>query len=305
MGNKSAKSSITKPDTKTENQDIKPGDSFVKSSQTTPDTNTDTKAENQNIKVLCFSHGSYIAINDKFINGIFCNNSFTLECWALPDRAKVPYAQNMILFGQKADNEGGPNYAMHFGIFDHHNIGMRYNWNDINIATPQIHLKEYHHYAFVYNHNTMERKIFFDGKKIGSDKAKSNLLSTARFMIGRTPWNRNDDWGGIIQDVRIWNKPRSDKDINKYYNFKCRTRKSLKLFHQERIKLIASCDIFIKTFKDFPPAIIEIIAYYDDIGLVACFPLVDDVNNDDTQTVLDIVSGAKGELLGPVTWQQQ
>ena len=50
-------------------------------------------------------------------------------------------------------------------------------------------------------------------------------------MIGRTPWNNNDDWGGIIRDVRIWNKSRSDKDIKKYYNFKCRTHKSLKFFH--------------------------------------------------------------------------
>eukprot|EP01083_Nonionella_stella_P044511 119810_1 len=256
-------------------------------------------------KTLCFSHQSYVAINDKFINSIFSGKSFTLECWAKPNRDKVNTKSNMMLFGQKADHEGGKNYAMHFGIFSIDHVGMRYNYNDMNIRVGTNELEGYHHYAFVYDHQSMRRKIFFDGTLIGSDVASSHLLSAERFMIGRTPWNVNDDWGGNIRDVRIWNTSRSDAQIANYSTVLCRSSQGLMDLFTEYVSLIYNCDIFSKTFHDiaFPKGIIELIVQYDMCGLVACYPFIANVENGDARVVFDLVSGIKGELNGSVCWQ--
>ena len=125
--------------------------------------------------------------------------------------------------------------------------------------------------------------------------------SNGPFYIGRTPWNVNDDFGGIIRDVRIWDYTRTQKEIKKYYNiiFKSNTELTKILFAQQ-ISFIKECSIFTKCFKEFPDGIIEIIVKYDGCGLIACFPLINDNKTD--KKVYDIVQGIIGEFKGEIKW---
>ena len=56
--------------------------------------------EKINFNVLCFNNGGHIVIDNKYINELFLDKSFTLECWALSHINLVQSKHNIILFGQ-------------------------------------------------------------------------------------------------------------------------------------------------------------------------------------------------------------
>eukprot|EP01084_Bolivina_argentea_P294322 506380_1 len=260
--------------------------------------------DNQRLKVLCFTKRGHVAINDKYLNGLFCDKSFTLECWALLDRNLVNQRSHMIIFGQgAAQGRSTRSGDMHFGIYNFNNIGMRFRQNDLDIILKPSELLGYHHYTFSYNHKTKERKIYFDGRLIGTDVANNHLGSGKGLMFGKTPWNDNDDFGGIIRDIRIWDTARTDEQVKEYYNITFKNKSSLNYVYKKRIKLLKECFVFKITATEdaFPDEIFRLITEYDGCGLVACFPLTnhDDIN---ATITLDIVYGYEGALKGNICW---
>eukprot|EP01084_Bolivina_argentea_P185109 319238_1 len=272
--------------------------------------NENSKSETNetiNTKHLLFNKGqAHLSIDHPYFDQLFYHKSFTLECCAYGIRSlSNPQPDTMMLFAQQAPHpNGGKNGALHFGIYHWKQIGMRFNQNDlgINLIEKQL-LNKWNHYAFVYNANTKKREIYLNGKLIKYDISQENLHSTGIFMIGNSPWNLNDDWGGYIKQVRIWTSVRTARQIKHFYKFSVQNELSILEILNEYTMLLKNCDIFVHYFNNgYPVEIIELIVRYDGCGLFACFALTtDDENNDkyiNNRNIYDIVQCIPAHMEG-------
>ena len=234
--------------------------------------------------VLCWNNGGHLMIDDKDINNIFNNTSFTLECWALPDKELVYNKNKMILFGQYDDekrieyksiglyNLDTPSYGSKDEPRPKY-IGMRFIKNQIKQHITSSDIVGYHHYVFTFDKNKRERSIYIDGKLIVQDNNKLDeelCISSGVIMIGHSEYYY---FGGIIRDIRIWNTVRTPLEIHKYYNISFKNKLSLKCIIDEFYGFIKECKVFIS--MDFPQSVIQLIAEFDGGGLCAIWPLID------------------------------
>ena len=273
---------------------------------------------NKDCKYLSFGRGSgdadaaRLIIDHESLDKVCCHKSFTLECWAkgcisLSNRSPP----TMMMFAQRAPPpDDGANGALHFGLYNWTELGMRFFFNDLNVDTVE-NIEEWHHYAFVYNSETHVRKIYFDAKLLAHDISANNahLHSTGPFWIGNSPWNLNDDFGGFIKDVRIWDNVRTDDEIKRFYNVSWTTKTDYIKVLEDYILLIRNCGIFKKYFNnEYPLEIIELIVKFDGYGkgLIACFPLMTKNKNTDPlikdEDVYDIIQGITAKMKGNLRW---
>lgn len=304
-------SPLRTPSTRLDPDDTLPHSDAKETEQSVMIKKSTTKYEHESHRILQFQKGGHIKIKDKYVNSLFCRKSFTLECWASADPKSAVNPREMMLFGQHSG--GGANQRMHFGIFGHNRVSMRYNYNDLNGMPSNIIASKslfYRHFAFVYDQSTKTRTIYIDGQLPATDTAKHDLLSDHDFMIGGSPWRFLDDWGGIIRSVRIWNKARSDMDIHRWHTrvFTSITSITTHLM-AESIAAIQNCGLLQCHFQDiqFPIGIIYEIVQIAGCGFVACFPMMAEESDVDGNCVIDIVQGIKGTFSsfndsGNVTW---
>ena len=132
------------------------------------------------------------------ING----SSFTIEVWA--KRASTS-AANLHFFslGSPANNQG-----LHVRWQSNNTLRFAFWNNDYDISGLTIDLN-WHHYAFAYNASTNTKRVYLDGKLVGSDNSNPNdFLGSGKFKIGVLVdgiGNGNlEPWYGNMDEIRVW-----------------------------------------------------------------------------------------------------
>ena len=142
---------------------------------------------------------SYIATPDA--QALHLTNGFTIECWARLDR--------LVDFSGIVDKGS-------YGIFlnaDSSMFGVIRKTNSFDITAPaNDSLLNWHHFAFVFTPGDSLR-FYVDSSEVAS--AKSSILSidsnTDSLRIGMSLAGAS--WIGSIDELRIWNVPRSLSEI--------------------------------------------------------------------------------------------
>lgn len=145
---------------------------------------------------------SYIATSNSLMNNL---SAFTLEGWvkasSLPETAKIS------LFGQ--------NDVIEFGINSQKLTVWTQDCSHWFHADAPYPLHEWHHVAVVGNGTNV--LLYLDGVQIktGGSQTTNYGTSTDQFQIGAGVWSggRTDLFNGNIAEVRIWNKARTQAEI--------------------------------------------------------------------------------------------
>jgi hypothetical protein len=141
------------------------------------------------------------------------NASFTLEAWARRD------STNTIDFiaGQGGI---GNNVGLHFGFHQivQNKFVFGFYENDLFTANSYTD-RDWHHWAGTYDAGTRQRRIYRDGLLVASDVATTNYQGSGPFVIATPPWGPSGGaFHGSIDEVRVWNKARSQSEIQRDLN---------------------------------------------------------------------------------------
>jgi hypothetical protein len=138
------------------------------------------------------------------------NKSFTLEAWA---KEALSY-NNHFIFGN--GNSYNYNYSLHVGFRYYDVFTFDFYGNTLN--TPvNYNDNDWHHWACTFDDATNARIIYRDGSIVASDISYSNYFGTGAFFIGQSPWY-DSRFEGSIDEVRIWDKLRTQEEINESMN---------------------------------------------------------------------------------------
>ena len=94
--------------------------------------------------------------------------------------------------------------------------------SDVDIQGPVVSDPEWHHYAYVRNGQT--HKLFIDGTVVTSESFSGTAGDTTDqpLLIGAIPPSsagapETQFFGGLVDDVQIYNRPLSDTEVNATY----------------------------------------------------------------------------------------
>ena len=156
-------------------------------------------------KGLQLSGGSYIYTSQPVLFG---GKDFTIDFWAYAASSQVNYAS---FLGFKSDGTGGGNgkNSLFFGR-NNGSSNLRYGmWNNSggslsNQVVDTTFLNRRRHYALVYQHETLQWKIFVDGQLVFSTTLSQAISEIERYIfIGRTPYSGSQYFNGTIDEFRI------------------------------------------------------------------------------------------------------
>ena len=163
----------------------------------------------------------YISIPDVVIN----SECFTIEMWARMQGqggGSVPYSP---LFEQRDDIPSENNYTI--VLYSETNIGQArfyvraYNSSGQALISESLPYYEWHHYAGVVSEENI--LFFIDGNLVDSAEnlQGGNYTSSIDYIdIGRHRYSgvTHGLFNGYIDEVRIWNYPRSQEEIQNQQN---------------------------------------------------------------------------------------
>ncbi len=148
--------------------------------------------------------------SDVQVNGIdLANQSFSVAAWA----RREPSGGNRYILTQGTP-PGGNYHNLHVGFRDLG--GQAYFtcafWGD-DLDTPQPYPdNDWHHWACTYDAGSNERTIYRDGLLVITDTAGADYQGSGPLHIGNT-FGTVDCFPGLIDDVRIYNQPLSQPEI--------------------------------------------------------------------------------------------
>ena len=104
------------------------------------------------------------------------------------------------------------------------NIGARL-WSNEIISSSNLNLadNQWHHVAHVFGSSIGGQKLYIDGKVVASgSKPSSDFKTQDAIIIGYSSDSPSPYWRGQISEVRIWEKVRTQADIqaDMFYRFK-------------------------------------------------------------------------------------
>jgi hypothetical protein len=144
----------------------------------------------------------YIATSNSLMNNL---STFTLEGWV--KALSLPEGKTISLFGQ--------NDVIEFGINSQKLALWTQKGSDLFNADAPYPLHEWHHVAVVGNGNNV--LLYLDGVPIKTGGCKTTNYGTSSdpFQIGAGVWSggKTDLFNGNIAEVRIWNKARTQAEI--------------------------------------------------------------------------------------------
>lgn len=117
-----------------------------------------------------------------------------------------------IIFGLGNDSA---NNNLHIGFRDSNVFTMGFGSNDINTSATYTDT-DWHHWAVSYDINTMTQKIYRDGIEVASRIASSNFGGSGDAIIGRYATSNDHFFDGQIDELRVWDTPRSLTQIQEY-----------------------------------------------------------------------------------------
>ncbi|MDP3723212.1 MAG: LamG-like jellyroll fold domain-containing protein [Candidatus Omnitrophota bacterium] len=127
------------------------------------------------------------------------DKSFTLAAWA--KRASSGTGDVIVLQGVGATNQG---LTMMYRAANSFTCGFYGNDLDTSATYPDV--NEWHHWVCTYDGATNARKIYRDGVLTASDTAASDYVGSGGTRIGMAPWDVSGYFGGLIDEVRIYNR---------------------------------------------------------------------------------------------------
>nr|VFK62466.1 MAG: FG-GAP repeat-containing protein [Candidatus Kentron sp. UNK]VFK70510.1 MAG: FG-GAP repeat-containing protein [Candidatus Kentron sp. UNK] len=155
--------------------------------------------------------------NDEYVK-VPCNPDFdltegTLEAWFKPEwnSATSGHAAIMAL-----RNNGSSRYGIYVrkdykGVMEWHvESGTRVP-HSVGFSLTK---SEWHHIALVMGNGTIT--IYLDGNQVGSTSGSFGTTTGCALHIGSSSGNKTDPFQGSIDEVRIWNVPRSAEEIRQY-----------------------------------------------------------------------------------------
>ncbi len=156
----------------------------------------------QAMSALTLSGSDYINCG----NGIdLANKSFTLECWA--KRNDTTGAQSIIGQGSPLTDQA---ILMGFRSTSHFFVGF---WNGALDTTNPYTDTDWHHWAFTYDHNLYQQKIYRDGELVAGPRTTgSHSLSNGDFYIG-CRFDESSKFLGSLDEVHVWDHARSQGEI--------------------------------------------------------------------------------------------
>ncbi|KPA17887.1 Pentaxin, partial [Candidatus Magnetomorum sp. HK-1] len=136
------------------------------------------------------------------------NKSFTIECWAKRDTS-----DNWdIIFGLGTNSN---NNNLHVGFRSSNEFTMGFGANDVNTSATYTDT-DWHHWAVSYDINTMTQKIYRDGIEVASRIAGAHFGGSGDAIIGRYATSNEHFFDGQIDELRIWDTPRTQTQIQEY-----------------------------------------------------------------------------------------
>jgi gliding motility-associated-like protein len=148
------------------------------------------------------------------------NGGFTVEFWA--KRNSNTTGDFVLGQGTTSTDQG-----LHIGFY---NFGNYFNfgfWND-DVSTPIGDLL-WHHWACVYQQGYagVDRYIYRDGILVSNNHTTGNYIGSGPITIGSTPWGAtSDEFDGYLDELRIWNVPRTQCEIETYMSCEIPTTSS-------------------------------------------------------------------------------
>ena len=154
--------------------------------------------------------GNYIEVqNSTSIASIFSNNEISISAWIKIDDWYISNKKWFII----AELSKGNQFAS-FGFcltpssmyfFDEYN----YNFN----------LNELYHLVVTYNKTDSQLRFYVNGNIVNQVKTSKNLTDVAGTLkFGWSPYGSEEFSKGIIDDIRIYNRALTDKEVLMLYN---------------------------------------------------------------------------------------
>ena len=89
---------------------------------------------------------------------------------------------------------------------------------DVPGATGDINDGEIHHLVLVSDPENEQVRFYSDGELVSEGGAPAIQSNDNPMMIGENPDARGRTWGGLIDDVGVWNRPLTEEEIAYMYN---------------------------------------------------------------------------------------
>ncbi|MDB4794680.1 PQQ-binding-like beta-propeller repeat protein [bacterium] len=89
---------------------------------------------------------------------------------------------------------------------------------DVSAGTTAVNDGEIHHVVLVSDPGGGAVYFYVDGKLEGTSGTPAIQSNDNPMMIGENPDARNRTWDGLIDDVGIWNRPITEKEVSLIYN---------------------------------------------------------------------------------------
>jgi len=136
------------------------------------------------------------------------HQSFTLEAWA---RRTNTGSIDMIL-GQ---GSAGTGQGLHFGFHCCQWVNkFCFGFYADDLFTTSVYTdNEWHHWAATYDASTLGRSIYRDGVLVGTNTAQAHYQGSGPLYVGKLPFGSTSTFPGTIDEVRVWNKARSQAEI--------------------------------------------------------------------------------------------
>jgi len=151
--------------------------------------------------------GEYLdfdGFNDQILVNDFnqLGGAFTIAFWAKAELGNDPHY--LITHGMD-----GQNRHLHVGWRNQNTLTFAFWANDFDIAYS--HDEEWHHYAFIYDNASTERRIYLDGILQGVDTS-TPLLSQGALRIANAG-GLGSQFGGGVQKLAIYNRALSQNEL--------------------------------------------------------------------------------------------
>ncbi|NEQ67038.1 MAG: hypothetical protein F6K21_16330 [Symploca sp. SIO2D2] len=143
------------------------------------------------------------------------NKSFTVEFWV---KRGVIDGKQQLLVSQAQQSNPKLNYGFLSGFRSNNKFFMAFWGNPIN--TNEVYTDQnWHHWTCTYNHSNKQQTLYCDGILLKTRIADSDCLASGEFRLGCSFAN-HQKFQGQIDEVRLWNRPRSQDEIQGSMNYR-------------------------------------------------------------------------------------
>lgn len=131
--------------------------------------------------------------------------SFTIEFWASKE------VDNETMAALSHGEPGLENHGLQIGFSQNNAFTFSIVGSDLETKATFLQRDGWHHWACVFDKDSMRRLIYCDGKVLAMDSPVSHYLGSGRLLIGKD--HGNAVFKGKIAEVRVWDFARTAEQI--------------------------------------------------------------------------------------------